>query len=450
MRFTEAKATVSGEEIRSGTKEPTTIDTSATPMKGGSVRSVPEMTIEEDEGETVNAKAGSDAATDGSCSAPPAVESDAFRIRGAASQPTDATLSSQEANATKEEKQPQGGDGAESVRLVEGNVILDYLCIVYPSAYNIVLTHPAFEDIRQRASSEALHNPVITLDPRSIEECSAEETLRSFDSLLRAADLNETFLSEERYNNWRRSSSQNETSSSWIQILRPLVQKASNPVSLSLLLVIRMEDSVMAAFDCVHGKGTAGIDRSVATVVAVKGKPNQKSEKDNSSAQGSAKAPERDARMRKSSRIPFHVAAEAVERHASRLISSTTVRAMDHMRSLMPEQLHAELNEVSVSLVLLSFSNVLQCNEVATRDSSSAGALMSWNSAVEMALRTLVDDAETGENTDKFTVEPPTLTPGETNQGGHDTVGQGNSASHVPAKKNKKKKKKKVRNIGSL
>lgn len=396
LDFAEGKA-VKGKEIQSGMQR-STANHLAAPIKAESVGSIPKATMEEEE---TKAEKGSGIHLDGSCSAPPTVDSDTFRIRGAAAPKTD------------------------KGRLEEDNGILDHLRIVYPSVYNIVVSHPAFQHVRQQATSspEALHNPILLLD--NLGDYSADETLRHFDSLLRAADLNETFLSEDRYNNiWRQSSHQAEANSSWIRLLKPMAEKSSNSVTLSLLLAVRMEDSIMEAYNGKHGAGKSDGESGAADAVQAGGGPGQKEKEDTVST----------GKTCKPSRISFHVAAEAVKQHASRVPSSRRTRAMDHVVTLVPDQYCAELSGCESSLVLLPFSNVLRCKQVGTREASSTTPLVSWNAALEMALMTLVDDVPTAQPLSKTAF---------CTQHTQDTL-----STSAPGKKNKKKKKKKVRRSG--
>lgn len=361
-------------------------------------------------------------AKDAPLGAPPTVDADTFRIRGTTiEKPTEST--SDAATATKQEKP---------------HSFLNHLRIVYPSVYKIILTHPAFQDIRDASSTDTLFkSPLITLDPRSLGDYSAEEMLCNFDSLLRAADLSEeSFLSsEERYNTWRQAKSDG-NSSSWIQMLKPLVS-SNKTATLSLLLVIRMEASVMAAYDGVHAK--ADKDSPAAVVMEANVNPQQKS------------GDEPPSTKTQSSRVSFLVAAEAVQWHASNAPSSRHARAMDHVQKLVEEQFRDDLSETA--LVLLPFSNVLHCRQVVARDAAATTPLMPWNTALEMALKTLVDDVESSESSepDKHAGEQLTTTTGL-----DDVVVRQASTSSLqphgqPAKKNnKKKKKKKVRKNQSV
>ena len=394
-------------------------------MKRETEGSILEVTQEEeeDEGETGN--------VNGTVSAPPTIESDVFRIqRGAASQPTDAKTASQEANAAKEDKR---GEGTKAARLEEGNGILDHLRIVYPSAYNIVLTNPAFEV--DQSNSEALHYPVITLDHRSIENCSGEEISRSFDNLLRAAGLNEMFLAEERYHS-RQKASETGNISSWIDLLRTFVQKSA---PLSVLLVIRMEASVLAAFDSLQKAGTASIDNSEAVAAMVETEDNSGKEKAYVSNETGVE------NILTQACLPFYIAAKSVEQHASRVPSSRIECSLHHVRDLVPEQFHAELSVVDVPFIFLPFSNVLQCKEVITRKNPSVAALRSWDKALEVAMKTLIDDSK------KVEAEEPLAAPVDgAPQSGHvDDEAQGGNPSDALAKKSKKKKKKKVSNASN-
>jgi len=445
LNFAASKDTVSGKEIHSGIIK-TAVNQSATAaMKAKSVNTIPEATMEEEKSDEGTAE---EVPVGGSCSAPPTVESDAFRIRGAAPKP----LNAKPANAAKGEK-PSGGDGGTKtvVRLEKGNGILDNLRIVFPSAYNFVLTHPSFEDIRQQASPEVLlHDPVMTLDPCSLGDCSAEETLRNFDSLLKAAGSCELFLSEERYNMWRQLSEEDKNSS-WMQMLKPLVQKSPTSVSLSLLVLVRMEASVMAAYDSVNGTGTASMDHPMAPAAVeameVKIKPEQKSGMGKGDPSVTLPGKTHAENVRKSERASIHAVAEAVTKHASQVPSNRHSRAMEHIRNLVPKKVGAEGSSGDPSFVLLPFSHLVHSKEGASREKlSPTAALLSWNSAVETALITMMDDADASEkNETKKCTNEASADPKPVPQSGHDLVGLGGYPSMTPAKKSKKKKKKKVR-----
>jgi hypothetical protein len=397
----------SSKEIHSRMQRSTTSNQSTkAPMKSESA--IPKTM----QGETVTK------AKDAPLGAPPTVDADTFRIRGAIEKPTESTSDAATTTTTTKEEKPHS--------------FLNHLRIVYPSVYKIILTHPSFQEIRDASSTDTLlKSPVVTLDPRSLGDYSAEETLCNFDSLLRAAGLNEeSFLSsEERYNTWRQTKS-DANSSSWIQMLKPLVS-SNKSATLSLLLVIRMEASVMAAYDGVHAK--ADKDSPAAVVVEANVNPQQKSGDEPASS------------TIQSSRVSFLVAAEAVQRHASNAPSSRHARAMDHVQKLVEEQFPDELSETA--LVLLPFSNVLHCRQVVACDAAAVTTpLMSWNTALEMALKTLVDDVESSESfePDKHAGEQLATT------GPDDVVVRQASTTSLqphgqPAKKSKKKKKKKVR-----
>ena len=228
---------------------------------------------------------------------------------------------------------------------MKSNGLMDHLRIVFPSAYNLVLTHPAFEHIQQRASSEVLESPTITLDPRSLGHCTVEEVLRNFDSLLRPADLNEAFLSEERCSMWRRSKD-TDAKSHWIALLKPLVQKSSDSVPLSLLVAVRMEASAFEAYDQVKSAGpTNGGDATATADVVVDGKPELMNETSDNAQEDNTW---------KTSRLAFHVVSEAVGSYAARVPSSRSARYMDHVRTLIPKKFRVNENS-GMSFCITSF-----------------------------------------------------------------------------------------------
>ena len=84
LNFAEGKATFSSEEIHSALNKTMANQSMAAPTKDNTVESTPEEVVEEQRGELGAAK-DTNVSVDGSVS--PTVESDAFRIRAAASQP---------------------------------------------------------------------------------------------------------------------------------------------------------------------------------------------------------------------------------------------------------------------------------------------------------------------------------------------------------------------------
>lgn len=433
LKFAEVNASVSSEEIRSTMSKTTVKQSMEAPMKGKTVESIPEETLEEEKSE-VGAAKGSSSSVDGSVSAPPPDDSDAFRIRTAASQPTN----DKPANATKGEKKFHGDQN------VKAGGLLDHLRIVFPSAYNLVVAHSAFEHIHQSASSEVLESPTITLDPHSLGNCTVEEMLRSFDSLLRPTDLNEAFLSEERCSIWRRSRSDSDKKSHWIELLKSLVQKSSDSVPLSVLVVARMEASAFAAYDEAEGaEPTNDGDTTTATTTPANAVADSKPEHMNETSNIFV-----EEHTRKMSRLAFHVVSEAVGSCASRVALSERARSMDHVRTLVPKKFRVNGSFGGESLVLLPFSYLIHGKEAASGDKrSSIAVLTSWNGTVEKALKTLIDDIEGSKNVEKG--KGGTQTNGKSHDKhptGQDAAVQTESVSQAPVKKNKKKKKKKVRN----
>ena len=357
-----------------------------------SVQSIPE---EEEREEVANEKVQA---------APPAVDSNAFRIRN------EGVASATGKTNTRKESRQEGNCG-----------ILDHLRMVYPSAYNIVQTHPAFQEFLRADNSasipveQTLQHPILTLDP--LAKCSCDETLGNFDSLLKAAGLTEgSFLSEERYHHWRRHDSSQ--ASSWMQLLEPLFENTPNhSASLLLLIVIRMEHAAMTAHSELNGKQTAIVDRLISSVAS--------NEDDNKSSKKNAFVQEP-----KETRMPLSLVVDAVTRYESQVPSTKRTMAVEQVCSLIPKQFHNEVNAASILLIPLA-SVLHPTNTNADANVSSCDTLNSMNNGVEVAMKILVDnDTVVSDSVERTNVA--------SDAGGLQPHGQ------TTAKKSKKKRKKKV------
>lgn len=374
-------------------------------MTSGAASSIPKLTIEEEKGDEGDDVKGTEKAAGDTSTSQSRIESDPFRIqRGLASdakqtaQPISRNASSDASDSFVQTiKLPlfrnfEGKNVLSGKCLAEDKTstkrqgdtgILDHVRIVFPSVYNAFLSHPAFEGDREQCSlgGEAAQNPIITFDPHLLQQSTGEETLNKFDLLYCEAGVSDTggtFLSDERYEYWRLSS-ETEAHSSWIRLLRQPVQKSNdvsqiesrkqNALSLALLLVTGMEAFIMAAYENVHGNRTGNSDVD---------------------AEGIRNFDIVEGIGMKSARIPSTVIAEAVDRFASTMSSAGIMRIVRPVSDLISGgKLEAQWE---TSLCLIPLWLLLRSKDLLDLKSSAAN-LISWNTALGMSMRALLDDS---------------------------------------------------------